>query len=563
MKRNFNKSKSKKAFLALESLLGIIISVVALFFIFQTFFNVFFQTPTNLKIAEDNARSIVEFIDYSNKKYANSNDCYTLLSLKNLENYQFKDNDNKNYFYFINNIGVNIYLKKDFDLAINNFDDLKNLKPIKTLKFKNKIKLNKEKLDVNKINFDWTISIFDTVNLGGILDWGVGTLKTYKNFYHQVELENSQGILIYTAFGTTIFGVDSSNYLDTHISILNIDPLNNNQNILYAINYERLNSYDKLDSSSKKIIISRYFNSHYLAYSPNNKVFPIFTLDSENYMKKNLCGFDNIENQIQNSQFSNKEDYFNQINKNKIIIIKGKNNNEYKFKFEKNKKTCYKNSNKINCEEIFNKNINNLNYNKFVKEIQNLPLEFKIGDATSILEDKNKEEFYKNLYIPQKEKITLDIIENSFSDKYSNYDIYIIKRNSITNSIQNIFNFNVINENNNNYFNNCKGDLCNFILFDKTNQKVYLYDDKYYKNFVRFNIKYLEREKNRDLNIIYFNGHQTFSSISAEFANNDNLGSRGLFNPIRIRGYMGNGDIEFLLSNLDVSKIPKLNYNKK
>lgn len=112
MKELIFNGKSKKGLFALETLVATILSVIALISLFQIFSSVFLQTPTNLKIAQDNAKSIAEFIEYSNKRYINQ-DCYTLLKLRNIENYQFLDSEN--YFHIITNKGIKIFDKKNLD----------------------------------------------------------------------------------------------------------------------------------------------------------------------------------------------------------------------------------------------------------------------------------------------------------------------------------------------------------------------------------------------------------------------------------------------------------------
>ncbi len=100
---------NKKGFLALESLTSIILSVIALVFLFQLFINFFLQTPTNENIAEQNAKSMSDFVNYftTSPDYKNMNNCFNILKLEKLTNFQFyTDNYKDNYDYIIDNKAI-------------------------------------------------------------------------------------------------------------------------------------------------------------------------------------------------------------------------------------------------------------------------------------------------------------------------------------------------------------------------------------------------------------------------------------------------------------------------
>jgi hypothetical protein len=98
-------SKNRKGFSSLETILSLILSVIALVFLFNVFSTVFLNSPENLEITEQNVKSFGEFIDFSENKYENFNSCYSFLKIKNFENFQL-DQDKKKYFYVINSEGI-------------------------------------------------------------------------------------------------------------------------------------------------------------------------------------------------------------------------------------------------------------------------------------------------------------------------------------------------------------------------------------------------------------------------------------------------------------------------
>ena len=108
--------ENKKAFMALDALIGTMLSVIALFFLLQLMYMFFFQdNDSNLKIAKNDAESIVDFVNtYSSSPeqnlnpYANYDNCFYILKLQNLENFQLQTKTEKTYSYIINKAGVYI-----------------------------------------------------------------------------------------------------------------------------------------------------------------------------------------------------------------------------------------------------------------------------------------------------------------------------------------------------------------------------------------------------------------------------------------------------------------------
>lgn len=100
---------NRKGILAWDSLLSLILSTVALVILVGAIASIFLETPTNLKIAKDNADSIKEFVEYSSSgKYGKLDSCFNILRLHHLENFQFAEGDDnsKNYFYVIDSTHI-------------------------------------------------------------------------------------------------------------------------------------------------------------------------------------------------------------------------------------------------------------------------------------------------------------------------------------------------------------------------------------------------------------------------------------------------------------------------
>jgi len=103
---------NKKGFMALESLTGIIISAIAFVFVVGLFYNtLLMMNPTNEKIVKGNVESIVEYVDYSSKQFSNNGNCFNLLKLTNLENFQI-EKEHGEYIIFITDSYVKFIDKK-------------------------------------------------------------------------------------------------------------------------------------------------------------------------------------------------------------------------------------------------------------------------------------------------------------------------------------------------------------------------------------------------------------------------------------------------------------------
>lgn len=262
----------RKGILALQELVIIIISLIGLFMLLQVIFGWFFNVPTNLQIADQNAISIKEFVDFSSKKFSNE-DCYVMLKLTNLENFQYrrdtKGADEKYYIYYINNKGVKIYGSEFF----NNLIKGKNLpKMEKNVDFENIQTLKK---DNTKQGSDFSVDYY-------FLSIGTGSSK--------LDLKNSANFFVLVpSIDKKLFNLP---FTDISLKVPNIPLLNdlieNNQNTLFSF-------VSSIDEVVKE-------DGNYLVFNPGKKELFLSASDQSNLLiRKNLCSVDGFVKQKYNS----------------------------------------------------------------------------------------------------------------------------------------------------------------------------------------------------------------------------------------------------------------------
>lgn len=334
MKKKSDKKADKRGLMALEALVGTVLSVIALFFMLDIYVSIFLVTPENMKVAQDNARSIVEFVDYSYEKYQNKNNCFTMLKLKNLENFQFREHDNS-YFYIVTPEGVGIYNMKIYGRLLENPSLITNYEEFYEFKHIKNNKLMMEDLNVIE---DLGSILNNIYNLGYYIfsnennEW-----ENTKEFFYRINLAESKMIIIKPVFDNEFLGFD----LTTQLNINNKDIVinSNNQNILKALNYERVKDASWYNSLGKVVREEIFFGSHYLVFQPSEIIFPTFTLDGENYIKQNLCEIEAYKDAVFGKRFDTEQDYLDYINREDIIKIDkyDKNNNvEMSWRFSIN-----------------------------------------------------------------------------------------------------------------------------------------------------------------------------------------------------------------------------------
>jgi hypothetical protein len=316
--------KNKKGILALQAVVTMMLSTLALLLLLQASISFLkLNNPENLDIARDNAQSIVDFIDYSNNKYDNGpNACYTLLKLKNLQNFQLNDQANT-YFYLVTNDGVHIYKNEEYIVERVIKDDA-NLRIEREdyIEFKDNKKYNifMEEVDITYEVFNVIFSFTETllslaeigdsltnylrsffiddplIDSGPIFDFLYEGIDESKEFLYDFDTKPSQKIVIRPKFHWQFC---EDEYTLTY----------DNQNILSALNAERItletfsdesrNALSKIWDSTADLsqgCLNDYFHdSHYIAYEPKEGIFPSYTSKGEEHIMSNLCEFKAID----------------------------------------------------------------------------------------------------------------------------------------------------------------------------------------------------------------------------------------------------------------------------
>lgn len=121
-------SRKKKAMLSLEVLVGIVLSVIALVFVYKFFATNFLNDFTNYDVAKQNAQSIRDFVNYGIQNSGNFNNCFFMYRL--FERQLTQDKNQQKYFFVIDNEGIYILeeygkLKGDLKKANNPKSTLK------------------------------------------------------------------------------------------------------------------------------------------------------------------------------------------------------------------------------------------------------------------------------------------------------------------------------------------------------------------------------------------------------------------------------------------------------
>ena len=480
MRRRFSCRGDKNGGMALEALVTILLSVVAIFVLLNLFVNLFLHTPTNLKIAQDNAKSIVEFVDFSKRHYGKSNECFTLLRLKNLENFQV-ETGNQIYFYIIDKKGVYILKKETFQLILEGESDESTIRSnsVKPYYFGNKeyeLNILMEKLSGVQVIGDILRWLHDTLN---VLTW-LSDEKTNpqleKDFFYRTELISSDYIILIPKFGKELLGYD--------ISIGDkwgfIELLKDNQNTLKALNHERFSG------AGNRILNEFYYESHYLVYKPDKNIFPSYTSASEHFIKQNLCEFDNYLLDISTKRHRNIEGYDDELNKYKVYEF-----NDYKIIVRNNDPICLLNNKQVECRGKSGERIKSF-------DVDSIKKEFEVEEISESFVDKTEEEFLLDLFTPinfakkiTKRDFDVDLVFSfdflqSFADRNPNYKVYELEGYNL---------------------NDCREDICNYLLYNFRSGVMYFYDNKYSNDFVSFDISYLFKDKlddpNPDRNVLF------------------------------------------------------------
>lgn len=396
-------SGGKKGFLALEALIGTILSVVALVFLFQYFIGLIFSTPSNLSIVENNIENINQFIEMPiDNGMSSFNNCFFSLRLHHLENFQYPE-EGSNYFYVIKSDGI--YYAK-----------LENL-----------IKFQEDWIDKKSSNL-----ITKELNFEDI------TLKIDKSVSRSVDIE-----AFFVDAGSYIFG-DPSEFVelfsqDDIVYILKPDfgilDKTNNQNEYEVMVFED----DKFKTIVGKNLI--FANSY---GGEENVLFMEKTTYTQLLVKENLCNrklLDNILLREKNIDLSSPDSFIDFSNKKVTFIIpdNGRNN---EIIYDSGSITC-----SFSCSNIFSQQ-KNVIYRNFYDNLLNYFKLPGVGSTSSDLLSLN--DYMKKIEESNQKSNVVD-----FLDFHLILDTNDIKTEF---NFENFFGFNAD-------INGCDTDECNLIYF--------------------------------------------------------------------------------------------------
>lgn len=511
----FNKKASLS--LSLETLIRLILSGLVLIILLGVFLSIInMERVSNKSIAVQNAISIGEFIDFSISNTQDSNNCYTLLKLFNLENFQSKE-EGENFVYIITIDGIFVeplsFLEEE-----NKEINLRN--PI--YEFENNINIYYDKTYVPNFFTSFFFNSDEEIILGSKLDY----------------------ILLSPSFGSKVDLIDNQKKL---------------QGLVYVKNDAQNYGFNNIDS--KYLILNKKGEFYNLFIS--NEAF------SNNYAKRNLCLFNSISNSIRINELSSgigeKIDHINYI-VNWNLFSQGVILNE-SFTWN-NGPICKYNNNSVNCVDLFSENLNlnnilpyynidinsfnNIDYIRFIDLIKEYSLTKRDEKEDIIIKHFFKEKDFDNLDKNQETKRNINFYDLFSSYKEDGKTITITEINDKMISPKRSF---LIIKNNIN-INACKTDICNAIFFQNNEVYFYLYSRKelneeiYY--FYSFDLNYLRQDLNNNL---FFNGNKILNKEELEYNNHDivkltiNFSNLNLLDiPEEIGSLYFNGDVDVLIN---------------
>ncbi len=488
-----SKVDNRKGLFALESLLGLVLSVIALMILVKIFASAFLQTPTNEKIANYNGESIRDFIVYSSSgEYSEVSNCFNILKFINLENYQFEEEGGKkNYFYVIANDAVYVISQKYIGDFKSNPDDFRKFggKKFSYGKDIGNINLFEDKTDQGlPISFE----LFFFVKVG----------------YHDTNLDildklNKQLILIEPDYKTKI-----------PMTGINANVLADNQN-----NY-KIQIYDGSsfkEAGGDNFVFSRdYNNNKNMFFATEGKVSDIYidsNLCSKIFLKDKDYNVIFKKNSGKDAPYTNKKIIFNVITN----YVSGTN---VDFIYELGKISCSDINGEVDCGSYFNSIAGISDYTKFTYSnfVDNIN---KVNENYWNIAIKNKD-IPKAVYspiTPSIEDLSFDEVFNSnvkieFKNVFDELSFDLSKVSKDEFEEKGVYSFDGVFKNKN--INGCSRNECNYIVYN--NGRVFNYiktdlgKDKYYAFRSYFLVKKYDK--------VYLNGKE----IEYELLDSDKFG---------------------------------------
>lgn len=358
-KKRYNSYNKKGIVFSLEALVGTILSTIALIFIMTQMLALFFmETPTNEQIVNNNMKSINEFIEFSNERFSDvNNNCYTMLKLKNLENFQFDINNNKNYFIVISETEISSHPLSELSKidTINDFDKIEIL--------------NKDKLKVPvELYLDDTSDSILSVSVYG---QKMGSLQN-----NLVLNKKINKIVLIPNYKMDLWFVEAQ-----------FGPIKSNQNIIVGRNYYEIegsiveNSPLGVNTESNDIYIKQhitYPKGFYLGYNPiSNKLFLSNSEYSNTFLNYRSCAIENLMSDDYDGSIKENPKYADFINDKLTFDCYSKDldiGKDFKFIWSIKGIECPENEGK-DCKDYLNEDYNDLTYGEFLDKLSKFYLE--------------------------------------------------------------------------------------------------------------------------------------------------------------------------------------------
>jgi len=451
---NYNLKNKKKSIISFEAIIGTVLSMVALFLIFQVFIDAFYHLPNNQKVADANAESFVHFIDYSKNDLdiSSFNDCFLMLRLFNLENFQFKEEkDEDNYFYIINNFGVFVVKNENFESFFKNqkFNDEPDFK------FDSEVKIVEDNTEEAwKVENLWFWKIHEADKKIKYKFSNSNYLIMLKPKLGKLEFQNEFEISLLDLSGNILLNDDLNLNDDKHYLVYDTS-----NNYLFVSKHLHSNILIKKNLCVKKYLISKDLNNYYLNNPDkvdfiNNKIIfscsadkkKIFVKGNYEWLNGVVCNdIDKVGMCKEINPSLIYVDFFNKLKKNCYNVLNGENFIEFSIKIEPLKLSEIKKNNNIKYNDIFENfkyetNFDNKKLN--IDEYKLLKNDFNDirdkGFSDLDITDEIEVDTIKSIYNKINEKLVYDNTNffnkyfdfdgkkfNDCYDKFSNYIIYL------------------------------------------------------------------------------------------------------------------------------------------
>ena len=428
--------RKKKALGILETLLSVVLSTIVLIIIIQQLFSFLLYVPENKKIAEDNAKSLIEFVNsFSEREPYNSHTaCTGQLKWHNLENFQA--NREPIYSYLITEDGMYLISSKSDDLKriIEEKGDVKKIlgEPKKKFSFPKKLTLYEDKTSHSWLELEDVFFLFDIISNDNALN--IEELPEDSFYLITPNLDSIKN-----------FG---SNQNDYNVKLYKKEKYNREER------YVGKEISGKDFNFVKKDLVLKEGKVESEGLFMSKKVY------SSDLSKLNLCFFKHILEISQTDEIFNSQGKNIAYNNYKISFTIPTNEDGNVLFTWVSKPTC---QNEEICRKYLGEDYGSLSYKQFREKV------FEIFKKNEGLE----EDFIKTLEF---EELTLEEIKR-LNQKVNFYDVLdILREDEAKIYLEGELAYDISKFFNGRNMNGCRDTLCNRILYK--DGKIYFYIEK-------------------------------------------------------------------------------------